>query len=249
MTVTLDVAGANIGRDESPDWAIHTQRAFQLVRRARATRDSAGKTRARVAMVQEMNDDDRAPEWSYARHAFRGWDWWPDQGAKRGALVPVATPANWEGHPATRVHFLSSGEAKVSPDRYMTVRVNRIPGVDAPVGFASFQLVAGAWTNPGQPAEQYRRDAWHHGAQAVEDALLGYRTAGITVVGSCDSNRPGAWQFGVPGFQRVVTHGLDMLWVVDGKGPHAAQVDVKRSDVVPLPIDGHDLLVATLAIS
>lgn len=248
MAVIVDVAGANIGRDDTPAWAVHTQRAFQLLRRANQTRDGHRKARPRVAMVQEMNDDDRAPEWSYARHTFRGFDWDPEQHGP-GSLVPVATPGGLDWKTRTRVEFLSVGEAKVSPDRFMSVRVTRIPGLDAPIGWASFQLVAGAFTNPGQPAEQYRRDAWHVGASAVEHALADLRADGITVVGSCDSNKPGAWSFAVPGFDRIVTHGLDMLWVVQGKGKAAARVDVRRSDVVPLPIDGHDLLTATLALA
>lgn len=248
MTVVLlPLQGANIGRhaDEA------TTRAN--IRRVRLGVPDRGELPARAPAVcwQEVNDDNPpVNERDLITHAFPRPDFttWPNFDHAKGSLVPVTMPAPWDTNMAW-VTKISDGKAHVQPDRYLTVRVMRHPALDAPLAVVSWQMVQGAFTDPGQPHEAYRRHSWldvQWPAVRAEVTELVYD--GITVAYAADTNRPDCprvrWDD-----VRVVQQGLDALGYVSGRGRAALRVDVRRTWRVPLNIDGHDGTGALLALS
>jgi hypothetical protein len=245
-TVLLPLQGANIGRRASgPQTSANIGRV----------RHAAPLHRPPAVCWQEVNDDN-APvdERDYITEDFPRPDFttWPRFDRHVGALVPVTTPAPWAcADPRTDqwAHKISDGEPHVQPDRFITVRVVRHPAVDAPLGLVSWQNVQGAYTDPGQPREAYRRASWlhqwHDGIQPEVTALV---RDGITVAYAADTNRPGCpllrWDD-----VRVTQQGLDALGYVPGRGRRALDVRVLRTWRVPLNIDGHDGTGALLALS
>lgn len=243
-TVLLPVEGANIGRHVS---ASQTQANIRRVRLGVPESARAGQKPA--VCWQEVNDDN-APvdERDYIGDLFPRPDFttWP-RFDRMGSLVPVTMPAPWTVEDQ-RAHLMSHGKAKVQPDRYLTTRVMRHPLLDAPLAVLSWQMVQGAFTDPGQPEEAYRRHSWLEVQwPAVQAEVTDLVRDGITVAYAADTNRPGCprlrWDD-----HRVVQQGLDALGYVEGRG-RALGVRVLRTWRVPLNIDGHDGTGALLALS
>jgi hypothetical protein len=250
--VLLPLQGANIGRHvDLPQTRVNIAR----VRRGPQAEGHLPHTLHPGAAWQEVNDDNHpVDERDLIGEAFPRPDFttWPRFDHHVGSLVPVTMPAPWacadprEDQWATK---MSDGKAHVQPDRYITVRVMRHPLLDGPLGLVSWQNVQGAFTDPGQDHEGYRRDSWL-GDQwpAIRTEVTGLVRDGITVGYAADTNRPHCpllrWDD-----VRVVQQGLDALGYVEGRGRHALQVAVRRSWRVPLNIDGHDGTGALLALS
>lgn len=232
--VLLDWRGGNIGR------GVADPRARANMRRMRRPIRVAGQPIKPGVAWQEMNDDDEANETAIRRDLFPAPDFttWPNVDHRTGSLVPITLPSVWttEDAWATKV---SDGMAKVSPDRYLTIRVARHRRLHAPLAFASWQWVAGAKTNPGQAHEDYRRDALADGFSGVRVELRDLQRDGITVVYAADTNWPGCPRL-LPGDHRVTQQGLDANGYVQGRGATAVRLDVRRRHRIPLNIDGHD---------
>jgi hypothetical protein len=244
-TVLLPLQGANIGR-----------RVSRPETRANIIRVRNGDPRKDLDPAvgwQEVNDDN-APvdERDLITETFPAGDFttWPRFDRHVGALVPVTVPAPWHlDKPADQwATKISDGRAHIQPDRYLTVRVMRHPLLTAPLALVSWQNVQGAFTDPGQDHEGYRRGSWlhqwHDGIQPQINALV---RDGITTAYTADTNRPGCpllrWDD-----HRVLQQGLDALGYVEGRGRSALSVTVRRTWTVPLTIDGHDGTGGLLAL-
>lgn len=249
--VLLPLQGANIGRRVS---AGETATNVAIMRR-RPAGWPAGLAFHPGVGWQEVNDDN-APvdERDPINDAFPRPDFttWPRFDHQVGSLVPVTMPAPWACvDPQTDqwASLMSHGKSLVQPDRYLTVRVMRHPELDAPLAVVSWQMVQGAFTDPGQPHEAYRRGSWLDVQwPAVQAEVTGLVRDGITTAYVADTNRPRCplirWDD-----TRVVQQGLDALGWVPGRSRHALQVRVRRTWRKDLTIDGHDGTGALLALS
>lgn len=246
-TVLLPLQGANIGR-----------RVDQAKTRANIVRVRHADPREDLEPAvcwQEVNDDNAPVDErdligdTFPRPTFSTW---PRFDRAKGSLVPVTVPAPWacrDPHADQWATKISDGEAHVQPDRFLTVRVVRHPGLAAPLALVSWQNVQGAYTDPGQHREPYRRASWlhqwHDGIQPEVNALV---RDGITVAYASDTNRPRCpllrWDD-----VRVLQEGIDALGYVPGRGRTALDVVVRRTWDLGLTIDGHRGTGALLALA
>lgn len=235
----LLVKGYNLGRAKGRGANTVTLRTMVKARNA-GPRGMIRKDR-QVVMEQEMDDDDQAPEWRMHRRLYPPglYDSWPDPG-QPGNHVPITIPRDLDtrGHRAVEV---SDGLAKVTPDRYVTRRIAVTS--KGPLAFVSFQLVAGAWTNPGQSHEAERRHLWNEGFAGAKRVIGDLAAKGITTVYQCDGNNPHMAKVH-PREVRLVHRGLDYLGLVPGD----LKVRVKDTGWADLNLDGHDLLWALLDV-
>lgn len=236
MSTRLRINTANIGRGVPADKA-----------RANMTKVRRGPLRWRRTpsgvLWQELDDDDRPWERGILHNLYTDHTTWPPHNHMPGCAVPVTLPDPWRiaEHTATKV---SDGKAKISPDRYVVRVVATHPDLTDPVAFVSFQLVAGAFTNPGQAAEQYRRDAYAAGFAGAKGIVHDTALQGLTVIGGNDGNNPRMAAIH-PRQQTVVHQSLDYLWVVEG----STRVSVRAKGITDLSIDGHNSPWAVLDLS
>jgi hypothetical protein len=244
-TVLLPLEGANIGR------RVTAAKTLANVRRVEA---ATPRDLEPAVCWQEVNDDN-APvdERADLTQVFPApaYSTWPRFDPRPGALVPVTLPAPWacaDPHHDQWAHLMSHGKAHVQPDRYVTVRVVRHPLLAAPLAVMSWQNVQGAYTDPGQADEGYRRASWASQWEVVQAEVTTLVREGITVVYAADTNRPKApllrWDD-----VRVLQQGIDALGYVPGRGRHALDVAVRRTWDLGLNIDGHRGTGALLALS
>jgi hypothetical protein len=246
-TILLPLQGANIGR-----------RADQAQTRANIKRVRHADPRQDLEPAvgwQEVNDDN-APvdERDLITETFPAdtFTTWPRFDRHVGALVPVTLPLPWRPiDPSTDqwAHKISDGEAGIQPDRFITVRIARHPDLPAPLAVVSWQNVQGAYTDPGQSREGYRRASWaHQWHDGIVPEVTSLVRDGITVAYAADTNRPRCpllrWDD-----HRVLQAGIDALGYVPGRGRHALSVDVRRTWDLGLNIDGHRGTGALLALS
>jgi len=94
---------------------------------------------------------------------------------------------------AVKMH---DGKANVSPARYYCwVDLTPMnPGI-APFTMLNTHFVSGAWTNPGQSSEQWRKDMWNESFSLVRDFIVAKNRAGKTVVATGDFNNPDMGKF------------------------------------------------------
>lgn len=248
MSVLLPLEGANIGRKVEE---ARARRAIRAMRQGvpQEVYRKFGVTRPGVCW-QEINDDNPGvDERDLITEAFppESFTTWPRFDHRVGSLVPITMPLPWRADDQW-ADLLGHGKALVQPDRYITVRVMLHPLLSAPLGVVSWQQVQGAFTDPGQPWEQYRHDEWFDQWHAVQVEVRDLVRDGITVAYAADTNRPRCpllrWDD-----TRVVQQGLDALGYVPGRGRSALDVKVRRTWRVPLPVDGHDGTGALLALS
>lgn len=251
--VDLLFKGGNVGRPEDPRLS---RRAFARIR----AMGPKGPHRddPTVEALAEVDDDDKPDEramisalWPAKLHNV----WPPVRHA--GQLVPVILDRDLVDLGRRPVHNdavrISEGLPKVTPNRDVTLRRVDL-GFAKPVTFAAFQLVAGAFTNPGQFAERERRlrwdEGWHGSAShpGVVDLFADEVRNGVTVIYYADTNRPRCPKVH-PRERRVVQVGLDVLGVIPGKGPDAVRVATLSKGHEPSPVDGHVFPWASLRLT
>lgn len=238
----LEWRSANIGRDVT-----------QALARANMTKiRRTGQALLGVAW-QELDDDDRADERAILDDLFPRdqFTTWPPRDSGAGHLVPITLPRPWQSVDQW-AHKVSDGRSGISPDRYVTIRLATHPELegdqaDHPVAFVSFQLVAGAFTNKGQAAEDYRRDAWASGWAGAKVIVRDLVRDGVSVIWSADTNRPKCPAIH-PRETRVATHDLDCTGFVRGAGKYTTRIVPLNHGVIPLTIDGHECLRVTYRI-
>lgn len=237
--VRLTVKGANIGR------GVPTAVARRNMARVKHGGPTPSWRVPQIVCWQELDDDDAADERQALSDLFPSFRYmtWPPRSHGPGHLVPITWPDPWKRH-AVRAEKVSDGLALVTPDRYVTRVDLWHPKLPDPVAFISFQLVAGAWTNPGQIAEPARKALWEDGWAGARRMVAQAAKEGLTVVWNADTNRPRCPPIHLLE-QRVVTHGLDCLGLVPG----SVAVRVRGKGVIPLDIDGHDAIWARLDLT
>jgi len=245
--VLLPWQGANIGR-RVPDGKAAANIARMRTMPAALAPPNA--LRRPGCAWQEVNDDNpRVDERDHINDEFPrpSWTTWPRFDHRPGALVPVTIPAPWAMEDQW-TRQISDGRAHVQPDRFLTVRVMRHPLLAAPMAFLSWQQVQGAFTDPGQRDEAYRKASWPAQFHRVKVEARALVKDDITVAYAADTNRPGCplllWDD-----HRVKQQGLDALGYIEGRGRHHVHVRVRRTWRVPLNIDGHDGTGALLALT
>lgn len=234
--VRLTIKTANIGRDVP---AARTRANIERLKRT----PMRGR-RQQAVLWQELDDDDKPWERGMVHDLYPAVRWDTVPAARQpGCHVPVTLPKPWRivEHHATKV---SSGKAKISPDRYVNLTIATHPQLADPVGFVSFQLVAGAWTNPGQAEEAYRADAWAEGFAGAKAVVNDAALTGLTVIGGNDANNPHMPAIH-PRAHVIVHQSLDYLWYVEG----STTVRVRGKGITNLTIDGHESPWARLDLS
>lgn len=111
---------------------------------------------------------------------------------------------------------LHGGKEHVSPHRVATwVRLQR-NGSSAPsFVVVNTHFVSGAYSNPGQPEEQWRRAMWAVAHDKMSALVQGFLSQGYTVIGGGDFNRTGAFPGFAPGHRWLINGGYDHLWTCE----------------------------------
>lgn len=109
--------------------------------------------------------------------------------------------------------LLHGGMKGVSPHRVATWAVLQRKGHNvAPFAVVNTHFVSGAFTHPGQVAEEWRVHAWTKAQDGLADVVAMLNGKGYTVVGGGDFNRTGSF----PGFSSshrwLVNGGFDHLY-------------------------------------
>lgn len=154
--------------------------------------------------------------------------------------VPIAyKPRFWvevQGHEmsnglaprgAVRMH---DGRKRTSPPRYVTwVVLRRKSRPDLPpVVFINTHFVSGAWNRKPKLHKKWRKKMWNQHWDKMQNIVLQFQEAGITVVFGGDFNRKDVARFS-PRQRWFVNGGIDKLGCIEAKGGTRVRlVDVDR---------------------
>lgn len=153
------------------------------------------------------------------------------QHANEASPNPLSLTAGWRVLETGR-HKLHGGLAHVSPSReasWAVIQPKRPHHAVKPLALVGVHYVSGAFSHPGQRAEEWRRGHWDIGHAAHGDLVRTFNAEGLTVVGGGDFNRRGEVPDLSPACRWVAGSGYDHLYVSQAKG--GTRVHLRRSIV------------------
>lgn len=122
-----------------------------------------------------------------------------------GRETPLCFPAKMYQVLSSQAVKMHDGKSGVSPSRYYCyARLAPTNENIATFTAISTHFVSGAWTNPGQEAEQWRKDMWNKSYGMVQSFIKQENVAGRDVLVMGDFNNPDMRPFTPE--QRTVAH-------------------------------------------
>lgn len=194
-----------------------------------------------VICLQEIDEDDLPDEHRIIGRRMRKR--WSFAGARTRVLIAVPK-RTWE-IASERVTHGSDGIGGVSPERKIVTAVIRHRRTGLKVAVVNTHA---AYPNPRHRRSQQvaAREAQDQlqVVLAAEAARLVDKGLTTLVLGDMNNRRAPKPH---PGARMIVgAGGIDYIWVIEGQGPVAVDVKVRRTRTIDLTIDGHNAHVAVV---
>jgi hypothetical protein len=155
--------------------------------------------------------------------------------------VPVSVPDPWKVTFWER-RFASAGLAEWSPTRYITeVRIEHSGNPELRFTFLNTHYIANAWNGLNDPLQDERRARWNHHLGVHRDRVRAYHQQGRAVIWTGDVNNQN--MPAIHNQERVAfPNGIDKVnWI---PGTDRVRIDLVRTEIIPLQVDGHDAKMA-----
>jgi hypothetical protein len=172
----------------------------------------------------------------------------------RHVAVPVAYRRHrWEvatklpnGVKSTGAIRTHNGRRRASPPRYVTwVVLRRKDRPDhPPVAFVNTHFVSGAWNRKPKLHKSWRKEMWNQHWKKMQEILLRFYAAGITVVFAGDFNKVKVPRFH-EGQRWFINGGIDKMGCLEA--PSGARIALREVDRKDLNSD-HDARIARVII-
>ena len=155
--------------------------------------------------------------------------------------VPVSVPDPWKVT-FWEPRFASAGLAGWSPTRYITeVRIEHVTNADLKFTFLNTHYIANAWDGRTDSLQGERRARWNNHFGVHQNRIQAYHQQGRAVIWTGDVNNHNMPALHVQE-HAAFPNGIDKVnWI---PGTDRVRIDLVRTEIIPMEVDGHEAKMA-----
>jgi hypothetical protein len=162
----------------------------------------------------------------------------------RAFRVPISVPRHWKILASKRT-FVHGGIAHVTPERWINeVLLEHVNHPGLKFALINSHYIANAYNGDRRPN---LRDEWQLHKKRHRERVMAHHNNGHLVIWTADTNNPNYDRAtGQASEHKVFGNGIDRINWLPGDG--RVRLDLVRTKVIPMSVDGHDARMAVFRI-